>query len=65
MNTVVLLSALGSIASLLVAVAAIFTAVYKRGQQEGRVTEILSQLTTMMADHETRLRTLEKARAEV
>lgn len=46
--------------ALFVAVASSVTTVYKRGQNEGRLTEILSQLTTMNADHEARLRTLER-----
>lgn len=62
MNAVALISALASLAALLVAVAAIFTAVYKRGQNEGRLTEILSHLTQMGTDHEARLRALEQAR---
>jgi hypothetical protein len=46
--------------ALLVAVASSVTILYKRGQNEGRLTEILSQLTTMSADHEARLRVLER-----
>ena len=46
--------------ALLVAVTSSVTTLYKRGQNEGRLTEILSQLTTMSADHESRLRALER-----
>jgi hypothetical protein len=35
---------------------------YKRGQHEGRVTEILSRLAALGADHEARLRALESQR---
>jgi hypothetical protein len=48
--------------AMIVAVTSALIGVYKRGQNEGRLTEILSQLTAMSADHEARLRTLEKSR---
>lgn len=56
-NTAAVLSAA---IALLVAVTSSVTTLYKRGQNEGRLTEILSQLTMMSADHEARLRVLER-----
>jgi hypothetical protein len=61
-DAAVLASAIGSSVAVLTAVAAMFASIYKRGLNEGRVTEILSRLTTEAADHEARLRALESAR---
>ena len=63
MNTVAIFTMIGSMVAVVVAIAALLAALYKRGQNEGRMTEILSQLTTMAQDHETRLRTLERVKA--
>jgi hypothetical protein len=59
MNATVAASVAASCVAVFTAMAAMFAAVYKRGQHEGRVTEILSRLTAMAADHEIRLRILE------
>src|SRR5262249_2354034 len=50
---------LSSSVAVLTAAAAMLASAYKRGQHEGRVTEILSRLAAIAADHETRLRALE------
>jgi len=63
MNTVAIFTMIGSMAAVLVAFTALLAALYRRGQNEGRLTEILSQLTAMTHDHETRLRALEKLKA--
>jgi hypothetical protein len=57
--TTAALSAMSSVVAVLVAVCALFAALYKRGQSEGRQTEIMSQLAALGADHEARLRALE------
>jgi hypothetical protein len=62
MTAAVIASIAASCVAVLVAVAAIFTAFYKRGINEGRQTEILSQLAALGADHEARLRVLEQHR---
>ena len=55
------LSVMSSVVAVLVAVCALFAALYKRGMNEGRQTEIMSQLTALGTDHEARIRTLEQA----
>jgi hypothetical protein len=62
MNAPVAASVVASGVAVFTAVAAMFAAVYKRGQHEGRLAEILSRLTAMAADHEARLRVLESHR---
>jgi hypothetical protein len=59
MNATVASSVAASCVAVFAAMAALFAAVYERDQHEGRVTEILSRLTAMAADHEIRLRVLE------
>ena len=59
----VVASAMGSSVAVLTAVAAMFASIYRRGLNEGRVTEILSRLTAIAADHEARLRVLECTRS--
>jgi hypothetical protein len=59
MNAAIIASIAASCVAILVAVAAIFTAMFRRGINEGRQTEIMSQLTALGADHEARLRALE------
>ena len=60
MNAGVVAALFGSGLALLTAVTSTVALLYKRGANEGRITEILSQLTAMGADHEARLRALEK-----
>lgn len=49
-----------SMFSVAVAVAGLLAALFKRGINEGRLTEILSNLQSIVHDHEMRLRELEK-----
>lgn len=58
--TAAAIASVSSAVAVLVAVCALFAALFKRGQSEGRQTEILSQLAALGSDHETRLRTLEQ-----
>lgn len=59
MDATVVAAVAASCVAVLTAMAAMFAAVYKRGQHDGRVTEILSRLAVMAGDHEIRLRILE------
>jgi hypothetical protein len=59
MGAAAIVTMLGSCVAVLTAAAAMLASVYRRGQHEGRVTEILSRLTAIAADHEARLRALE------
>lgn len=52
-------TSVGEVFTMLIAVGGLVTAIWRRGQNEGRITEILSHLETMTADHESRLRALE------
>lgn len=52
-------TSVGEVFTMLIAVGGLVTAIWRRGQNEGRITEILSHLETMTADHESRLRVLE------
>jgi hypothetical protein len=60
MNSIAIFTMIGSMVAVFVAFAALLAALYRRGQNEGRMTEILSHLTAMGHDHEARLRALEK-----
>lgn len=64
MNVLAIVSIIGSMMAVAVSVAGLLAAIFKRGENEGRLTEILSQLTAMTADHEARLRALEKLTLE-
>jgi hypothetical protein len=44
-----------------VAVGGLLAALFRRGMNEGRLTEILSTLQTIVSDHEARIRVLEHA----
>jgi signal transduction histidine kinase len=57
--SIVIFTAMAAVISVLVAVSGLLVALYHRGQAEGRLMEILSQLTKIDQDHESRIRTLE------
>ena len=52
-----------SMVAVFVALGGVVVALYKRGQNEGRIAEILSHLNYMATDHEARIRALEKLRS--
>lgn len=60
MNAIVFLSCASSGVAVLASTGAMVASVWKRGQSEGRQTEIMSQLASLGADHEARLRVLER-----
>lgn len=57
---------LASMATVFVAVSGLLVAIFKRGRSEGvnegRLTQILANLQTIITDHEARLRVLESHR---
>lgn len=59
MSTADLAALIAACVAVVVAVAGLFAALYKRGLAEGRLMEILSQLAKIDQDHETRIRALE------
>ena len=58
-TTYVIATGIGELVTMMVAVGGLLTAIWKRGKNEGRLTEILSHMETMSADHEARIRVLE------
>lgn len=62
MSAIVIFTIVSSMVAVLVAMAGLLVSILKRGQNEGRLMEILSSLKMMMVDHETRIRSLESHR---
>lgn len=62
MSAVVIISLVAALVAVLTSVGGLLTALYRRGQSEGRAVEIMSQLTAITQDHETRIRVLETHR---
>lgn len=60
MSSIGLFTAISAIVAVVVAIVGLLVALYHRGQSEGRLMEILSQLTKIDQDHETRIRSLER-----
>lgn len=58
-STYLVATSIGELFTMIVAVGGLITAIWRRGQNEGRITEILSHLEVAQADHEARIRTLE------
>ena len=58
-STYLIATSIGELFTMIVAVGGLLTAIWKRGQNEGRITEILSHLEVAQADHEARIRALE------
>lgn len=64
MRSVDVFTAAAACVAVLVAISGLLIALYHRGQAEGRLMEILSQLTKIDQDHETRIRSLEASRRQ-
>ena len=58
-STYLVATSIGELFTMVVAVGGLITAIWRRGQYDGRITEILSHLEVAQADHEARIRTLE------
>ena len=60
MSSVLVATLITSMVAVVVAVAGLLAAIFRRGQNEGRLTEILSELRRITSDHESRIRILEQ-----
>jgi hypothetical protein len=58
-NTVLVVSMIADLVTILAAMSGVFAVLLKRASNEGRITQILSDLQSGYADHETRLRVVE------
>lgn len=63
MSVLVVVSLVSALVAVLSSVGGLLITLFKRGQAEGRAVEIMSQLTAITQDHETRIRVLETHRA--
>lgn len=61
--TYAVVTVIASMVTVLIAVAGLLVALFRRGINEGRLAEILSNLQSLTTDHEARIRVLEAHRA--
>jgi hypothetical protein len=61
-GTVVVIAIAANIVTIMFSMGGMFVALFKRGINEGRTIEILSNLQSLSTDHEARIRVLETHR---